>query len=223
MPGILALVGGGEFRDGCDFDRTLLDAADTDEVLVVPTAAAFEHPHRLVEAAVTWFGGLGAKAIELPVLKRPDAMLEENADTVRAAKLIYLVGLNPMHLRSVLKDAPVWDALVDAWLGGAVLAGSSAGAMALTDPMVDPRGGAFTVGLGVVAPLAVIPGIDQWSEEKVHRTRVLAPKAIPVAGIDERTALLRLPDGTWRVEGAGEVSVWLAGDPADLSVLPGPD
>jgi len=221
MPGVLALVGGGEFRDGCSFDRTLLDALDGDaEVLVLPTAAAFEHPERTVATATDWFAGLGAKARGLDVLNRRDALDELNAQQVAAARFIYLTGGSPMHLRSVLKDTPTWDALVHAWQAGAVLAGSSAGAMVLTDPMVDPRGGAFTVGIGVVAPLAVVPHADAWSDDKLHRTQVLAPAATPVVGIPERTALLRGPDGSWTVEGVGEVRVWLAGEPADLSALP---
>ena len=220
---MLALIGGGEFRAGCDFDRTLLDASGGTEVLVLPTAAAFEHPERLVEQAVAWFEEMGATARGLDVLNRRDALDPAHATAITESRFTYLVGSNPMHLRSVLKDTPVWDALVASWLDGAVLAGSSAGAMVLTDPMVDPRGGAFTVGLGVVAPLAVIPGIDQWSEDKVHRTRTLAPKAIPVAGVDERTALLREADGTWRTEGVGAVQVWVAGELADLSALPTAD
>jgi cyanophycinase len=220
MPGILALVGGAEFRDGCTFDRTLLDAAGTDQVLVLPTAAAFEHPQRLVDAAAAWFEVLGAKAAGAPVLTRRDALDEANAEVVRAARAIYLAGGSAMHLRSVLKDTPVWDALVDAWQDGAALAGSSAGGMVLTDPMVDPRGGAFTVGLGVIAPLAFVPHADTWSDEKLHRTQSLAPAATPVVGVPERTALLRAEDGTWSAEGAGEVRVWLHGDPADLTVLP---
>ena len=220
MPGILALVGGGEFRDGCTFDRTLLAAVEGEaEVLVLPTAAAFEHPERVVAMATDWFAGLGAKARGLDVLNRRDALDDLNAQQVAAAKFVYLTGGSPMHLRSVLKDTPTWEALVHAWQSGAVLAGSSAGAMVLTDPMVDPRGGAFTVGIGVVAPLAVVPHADAWSDDKLHRTQVLAPAATPVVGIPERTALLRAGDGTWSVEGVGEVRVWLAGEPADLSVL----
>ena len=50
--GTLALVGGAEWRDGCrKFDAALLEAAGTDEVLVLPTAAAFENPGRAVETA----------------------------------------------------------------------------------------------------------------------------------------------------------------------------
>lgn len=223
MPGILALVGGGEFSDGCDFDRTLLDAAGTDRIVVLPTAAAFEHPGRLVERAVQWFAGLGATATGLDVLNRRDAVDPANAEVLRAARLVYLAGGSPMHLRSVLKETPLWEALVDAWQGGAVVAGSSAGGMVLTDPMVDPRGGAFTVGLGVIAPLAFVPHADTWSDEKLHRTQSLAPAATPVAGVPERTALLRHPDGRWEAAGAGEVRIWLHGEPAGLDALPGPD
>ena len=220
MPGTLALVGGGEFHDGCDFDRQLLEASGGAEVLVVPAGAAFEHPDRLVTAAKAWFGSFGGRASAVPVLTRRDAMDVDHAAAVREARFIYLAGESPMHLRSVLKDTPVWEALVAAWQDGAVLAGSAAGAMVLTDPMVDPRGGAFTVGIGVVAPLAVVPHADTWSEDKLHRTQVLAPKATPVAGVDERTALVRSPDGTWEAVGVGGVRVWLAGQPADLSSLP---
>lgn len=220
MPGTLALVGGDEFNDGCDFDRSLLEASGTTQVLVVPAGAAFEHPDRLVKAAENWFEGLGGSAVELHVLTRRDALDPGNADAVRNAGFVYLAGGSPMHLRSVLKDTPVWDALVDAWQGGAVLAGSSAGAMVLTDPMVDPRGGAFTVGIGVIAPLAVVPHANTWSEDKLHRTQSLAPKATPVVGIDERTAAIRRPDGTWETAGAGAVRVWLGGQQADLGALP---
>jgi hypothetical protein len=48
MSGLLALVGGGEWRDRCSFDRTLLEASGQAEVLVLPTAAAYEHPQRAV-------------------------------------------------------------------------------------------------------------------------------------------------------------------------------
>lgn len=220
MPGTLALVGGGEFTDGCDFDAGLLKGSGGTEVVLLPAGAAFEHPDRLVERATGWFDGLGGALRPLPVLTRRDAMDIDNADAVRSARFVYLAGESPMHLRSVLKDTPVWDALVDAWQAGAVLAGAAAGAMVLTDPMVDPRGGAFTVGIGVVAPLAVVPHADTWSEDKLHRTQVLAPRATPVVGVDDRTALLRAPDGAWRTEGVGAVRVWLHGEPADLDALP---
>ena len=50
-PGILALVGGGEWTEGCSFDAELLAASGGTEVLVLPTAAAYEKPERVVVAA----------------------------------------------------------------------------------------------------------------------------------------------------------------------------
>ncbi len=220
MPGPLALVGGAEWRDGCDFDHELLTGSGGTEVLVVPTAAAYEHPGRLVAAAERWFGELGATVRSLPVLTRADALLADHAGPVREARFIYVAGGSAMHLRSVLKDSPVWDALVEAWRGGAVLAGSSAGAMVLCDPMVDPRGGALTLGLGLVEQLAVIPHHDSWSEDKAKRTLHIAPRGLPIAGIDERTALIRDSGGAWSVAGVGQVVVFVNGEEADLTALP---
>lgn len=220
MSGVLALVGGAEWRDECTFDRALLEASGGSEVIVLPTAAAYEHPERAVEWAQRYFEGLGAKARGLNVLSRPDAEDEGCVAAVRESRFIYLAGGSPMHLRSVLKDSALWNALVAAWHDGAVLAGSSAGGMVLCDPMVDPRGGAFTLGLGLVAQVAVIPHHDTWSAEKARRTIKLAPAGLPVVAIDEQTALIRYPDGRWAVDGAGTVVVFVDGHEAGLEALP---
>jgi cyanophycinase len=220
MPGVLALVGGNEWHEKCTFDRALLEAGGGAEVLVLPTAAAYEHPQRAVEHASQWFESLGGTVRGLDVLRRQDAEDEGNAAVVRAARFVYLSGGSPMHLRSVLKDSPVWDALVEAWEEGAVLAGASAGAMVLCDPMVDPRGGAFTLGLGLVEQVALIPHHEEWDEDQARRTIELAPNGLPVVGIDTQTALIRDPDGSWRTEGAGNVVVFVDGKEADVGVLP---
>ncbi|HYD11026.1 MAG TPA: Type 1 glutamine amidotransferase-like domain-containing protein, partial [Acidimicrobiales bacterium] len=144
MTGTLALVGGGEWTDGCTFDAALLAASGGSEVVVLPTAAAFEQPDKAVATATSWFEALGGTVRGLHVLNRRDALDPSNVDAVRAARFIYLSGGSPLHLRSVIKETPLWEALDDAWHGGAVVAGSSAGAMVLGDPMIDPRGGAFT-------------------------------------------------------------------------------
>jgi cyanophycinase len=220
VTGTLALVGGREWTEGCTFDRALVDASGADEVVVLPTASAYEHPDRLVSAAEEWFAGHGVKTRGLMVLNRSEALDHANVDVVRNARFVYLAGASPMHLRSVLKDSPLWDALLEGWNAGSVLAGSSAGAMVLCDPMVDQRGGAFTLGLGLLENVAVVPHHDTWSEEKAQRTRQLAPKGLVVAGVDERTALIRDGDGRWRCEGAGAVSVWRDGEELGLDVLP---
>ena len=218
-PGPLALVGGAEWTEGCDFDQSLWHDSGQAEVLVLPTAAAYEHPERAVETAREWFARFGAKVSGLMILSHRDAMDEEAAGRLRAARFIYLGGGSPMHLRSVLKDTPAWSAIVEAWHGGAVLAGSSAGAMVLGDSMVDPRGGALTLGLGLLERIAVLPHYDTWSEEKAHRTVQLATGHLRIAAIDERTALVRDPDGSWRKVGAGDVTVYVDARPAPIEVL----
>ncbi len=220
MTGPLALVGGGEWREGCDFDADLLDASGGTEVVVLPTAAAYEHPDHAVERAARWFEGLGATVRPVAAVDRTGARDDANVAAVRDARFVYLSDGSPMHLRSVLLQTPLWDALVAAWQGGAVIAGSGAGATVLCDPAVDPRGGAFTLGLGLVQQLAVVARADTWSEDKLHRTLQLTPGGVPLVEIDERTALLRDGDGAWRSAGAGEVSVWVGGHQADLSALP---
>lgn len=221
MSGWLALVGGAEWREGCrGFDGDLWTASGADEVLVLPTAAAYERPDRAVAAAVEHFASFGARARGLMVLGRRDAEDPAMVEEVRAARFLYLSGGSALHLRSVLKDSAMWHALVAAWHDGAAVAGSSAGAMVLCDPMVDPRGGAFTLGLDLIAQVAIIPHHDTWSPGKARRTVHLAAPGVPVIGIDEQTALLRAPDGTWSVKGAGGVHIFLAGQPAGLDVLP---
>jgi cyanophycinase len=219
-PGELALVGGSEWSEGCEsFDQELLRTSGTREILVLPTAAAYWHPERAVETAASYFSEFGASVKGCMVLRRADAEDKLNAGTVRAARFIYLAGGSVLHLRSVLKASAVWEALVEAWTAGAVLAGSSAGAMVLGDTMVDPRGGALTLGLGLLPQLAVLPHANNWTEEKRHRTVRLASGGLRIAAIDERTALLRTSDGRWRPSGRGDVTIWLGGRPVGLEAL----
>jgi cyanophycinase len=220
MSGPLALVGGGEWSEGCSFDAELLAASGSDEVVVLPTAAAFENPGRFVERATGWFAGLGARVRPLEVLQRSDAQDAANAKVVRDARFVYLAGDSPMHLRSVLKDTLVWDALVAGWEDGAVLAGSGGAGSGLLDPMFDPRGGAFTVGLGLVANLALLPDAEDDVAEHHRRTLELAEPALVLAAVQRSTALIRDADGSWRAAGAGRVRVFVGDDERGLDVLP---
>ena len=221
-PGLLALVGGGEWHDGCDFDGELLEASGDRRVVVLPTAAAYQRPERQVITAARWFARFDAEVEGLMVVRRADADDDGAADVVRRASLLYIGDGSALHLRSVLKGSKVWTALQAAWRGGTVVAGSGAGAMVLTDPMVDPRGGALTVGLGLVDRLAVVSHLGDSAEdahgEKLHRSVVLAPDGLPIVGIPERTALLRDPGGGWRSAGVGVPAVYLNGEPAALGL-----
>lgn len=218
-PGPLALVGGGAWRPGCSFDAELLAASGGREVLVLPTAAAYQRPERRVLEAARWFDPLGGEVEGLMVLSRAEAAEPAMADKVRRARFVYLSDGSPLHLRSVLRGSALWVALREAWQEGAVVAAASAAATVLTDPMVDPRGGALTVGLGLVTRMAVVPlfgdAHDGTHGEKLHRSVALAPPGLAVAGIPERTALVRDPNGRWRDAGEGTVTVFLDGAVSD--------
>ena len=83
--GTLALLGGGEWQEPCrPVDEALLAAAGTDDVLVLPAAAAFEHPDRAVERARAWFDDLGANVVGLDVVNRRDAERDDVAHTASA-------------------------------------------------------------------------------------------------------------------------------------------
>jgi cyanophycinase len=218
--GTLVLVGGGEFTPACTFDRELLERSGTNDVLVLPTAGAFEHPERAVAAAEAWFAPMGATVRSLPVLARPDAFVGEHAEAMRASRFVYVTGGSPMHLRSVLKDTPVLEALAAVVDAGGVLVASGAGAMVLSDPMVDPRGGAFTLGLGLIRPVAVIPQVEQWSADRLHRTLALATDDhdLTLLALESGAAAIRGPDGTW--SGRGRVTVYRGHTPVSLDALP---
>src|SRR4029079_11475385 len=140
-------------------------------------------------------------------LHRGEAEDPKNAEIVRGAKYVYLADGSPLHLRSVLKDSALFDALLSAYHGGAGVAASGAGATLLCDPMVDPRGGAYTVGLGVVKNLAVFPYHGTAATHLRERSIDLLPRNAVLAGVDEETALVKGPDG-WSVTGAGTVTIY---------------
>ena len=213
--GTLALVGGDEWTEGCTFDASLLKASGGTDVVVLPTAAAYQHPERVVLRAAEWFEPLGAQVEGLMVVDRAAAEDPGMAAVLAGARFIYLSGGSPLHLRAVLKRSAVFEALLQAFAGGAVLAGAGAGAMVLTDPMADPRGGALTLGLGLVDTFTVVPHFgdehDDAHGQKLERTVAMAPVALPVVALPARTALIRDGRGAWRSEGAGTPTVFVGG------------
>jgi cyanophycinase len=211
--GPLVLVGGDEWGGGCrELDAELLAASGAKEVVVLPTAAAYERPEHVAAAAAAWFEALGAKVRVLEVYGRVDAEQAAVAETVRKARYVHVADGSPLHLRSVLKDSALFEGMLAAWAGGAVLSASGAGATLLGDPMVDPRGGAYTVGLGVVRNLAVFPYHGTAADHLRQRSIELVPPSATLVGVDADTALV-LEDGAWRVAGAGSVTVYGSGAP----------
>ena len=212
--GTLAFVGGDEFSAGCDFDAALLAECGAQEVVVLPTATAYENPAKLRARAGDWFDALGVGCRWLDVYRRADAAEPSAAEAVAGAGMIYLTGGSPLHARSTLLRTAVWEALVVASGAGATVVGSGAGGNVLCDHMVDVRGGAFTLGLGLTDELAMISRADTLSAERIARTVQLAPPGLLVVAVDRRSALINRPDGSW--ETAGEVALYRDGERISL-------
>ncbi|NDB06848.1 MAG: hypothetical protein EBX95_14260, partial [Acidimicrobiia bacterium] len=75
-------------------------------------------------AAMSWGERLGVEVDALMVMRRVEAMEDEVAHVVRKADAVWLVGDNPIHLRSVIKDTPIFDALQHVLKEGGVVVGS---------------------------------------------------------------------------------------------------
>lgn len=206
--GTLALVGGDEFAaKSAAIHRPLLERAGADEVLVIPAAAVFEGTADVVARATEHFAGLGATVRALDVENRRDADDDAIVRAVKHARFVYLTDGSPMHLRSVLKDTQLLDVLVAAHRNGAVVAAAGAGATVLCDPMIDPRGGAYTVGLGLVQGITVFAHHRRGADHIWDRAVDLQPESTVLVGIDDHTALVRDAEGEWTVVGADSVTV----------------
>ena len=205
----VALVGGDEFRPGCEeMDREILAAtgADRPSVLVVPTAAAHQRPDLAATNGVAYFSALGADASALMVLDRADARDAGFVSEIDSADLVYLTGGSPSHLLEVLADSPFLDSLVASLDRGAVLAGSSAGAMVVGSWM---RYKGWSKALGLVPGTATLPHHERSDPVSVSRELSgSAPAGAVVLGIDARTGVLAVPEG-WTVLGSGGVTAYV--------------
>ena len=175
-----------------------------------------------VETARRWFRGLGAEIEELPVLHRRDAVDPGLAARAAGAGLVYICGGDPGLLLDVLQGSPLWDALRTAWGGGASLAGSSAGAMALARTMLvraswpDRSRRRPRPALGLAPVDAVLPHFDGFGASWVGSALEGTDGDPLLLGLDERTAAL-WDRGTWRASGPGRVTLIRRGGRQSLS------
>ena len=177
----------------------------------MPTAAALQDPDRAIATATRHFKGLGASVVSVGILTRRDAMNEELAAPLKDARLIYFTGGNPRRTAKVMRDSPAWNAVVNAWSGGVVLAGSSAGAMIMCEQMLVPRWKVPVDGLNLLPGTMVVPHHDAWIR-RIHRvTKSEVARGLKLYGVDECTGLI-LENTSARVLGAGSVSLYEDGE-----------
>jgi cyanophycinase len=226
MAGPLALVGSGEYTEAMlDIERDLIDGRPP-RYVQIPTAAAPEGPERLaywVDLGRRQADRLGVEAVPLVVQDRTEADDESVAEQVKGAGMIYLSGGNPAYLADSLRDTALWRAIATEWIGGAALAGCSAGAMAFSDWVPDIRrlGRRGRPGLGLLTHMRVLPHFDAFAgrlPDLMLRPLLHGRDGVTVVGVDEDTALVGGPE-RWTVR--GRQSVWLLGDGRRKQLPPG--
>ncbi len=190
----VVLQGGGPFTANDEFDAQIL-SAHPGYVAILPTAEAFENPDDLVQLSVAWAKRLGITTKLCAVYSRADAREDSFATIIAQAAVVYVVGDSPIHLRSTLKGTVVFDAVA----AHSCVVATAGSAAAMCDPMVDPRGGAFALGLGLVRGVAAITESEKWPDERLQRALSLANTS--VAQIPTGAALI-YDNGTWSTHGA---------------------
>ena len=190
----VVLQGGGPFTANDEFDAQIL-SAHPGYVAILPTAEAFENPDDLVQLSVAWAKRLGVTTKLCAVYSRAEAREESFATIISQAAVVYVVGDSPIHLRSTLKDTVVFDAVA----AHSCVVATAGSAAAMCDPMVDPRGGAFALGLGLVRGIAAVTESEKWPDERLQRTLSLANTS--VVEIPTGAALI-YDNGTWSTHGA---------------------
>lgn len=209
--GYLLLEGGSEFGGGMrqpDLKAVELAGGFEAPIRIIPTAAAPDNNHeRAGNNGIRWFESLGAKdVLSLPLIDRVSANDENIAASLREARLIYMLGGFPGYLGETLKGSLAWHAVLEAYRGGAVVAGSSAGAMVICESYYDPRQGQVVEGLNLVPGSIVLPHHNTFG--KSWASRLLEISQVELIGIDEQTGMIGDGTGAWSVYGAGDVTLY---------------
>ena len=209
--GYLLLEGGAEFggrmRDP-DLKAIELAGGLDAPIRIIPTAAAPDNNHqRAGNNGIRWFQSLGAKDVgSLPLIDQESANDDVIARSLREAKMIYMLGGFTGYLGETLKGSAAWQAVLEAYAMGAVVAGSSAGAMVMCELYYDPSRGQVIEGLNLVANSIVLPHHNTFG--KSWASRLLEISQVTLVGIDEETGMLDDGAGTWTVYGAGNITLY---------------
>lgn len=233
LPGTVALVGSGEYLPVMDeIDTYLLKTVEgrhPTRVALLPTASGLE-----LMGAKFWndlglqhFAQLGVSDIRATrIIDGESANDPAQVALLEGVDLFYFSGGNPQHLIDALRDSLAWQSIKAAYERGAVLAGCSAGAMALSGYTASLRqamlgmDAVFVAALGIVPRLIVIPHFDRMAsfvdQERFQQWLLTIPPGNTIVGIDEETALVRvelnveaLARDRWRVMGRQTVSVFV--------------
>ncbi len=233
--GAIALVGSGEYLAAMNTtDAYLLETlggASKARVALLPTASGLEEGSSTYwnNLGLTHFHALGVQDVRATlIIDRASAVDPAQLELLRDANFFYFSGGNPQHIIETLRDTLAWETIQTAYRGGAVLAGCSAGAMALSGHTISIRTvmagekPEWVDALGLVPHIVVFPHFDRMAnflDQKIFQTLLSSlPEDHVVLGIDEDTALVRVgfasgdaPASQWQVMGRQSVKVFERG------------
>jgi cyanophycinase len=214
--GYILLEGGGEFGGRmADPDRQAMTLAGgpAATISIIPAAAAPDNNHvRAGQNGVNWFQGLGAAHVSaLPLIDKASANNPAVVQILENSNLVYLLGGFPHYLAQVLADSRAWQAILTAYAAGAVIAGSSAGAMVLCEQYYDPGNTRVLKGLNLMKGICVLPHHDTFGHPWAAQLEKQLPD-ITLMGIDEESgALYDASTNKWQVSGKGGITLYQGG------------
>ena len=216
MNGYILLEGGSEFSGRMaepDIRAIELAGGYESPIAIIPTAAAPDkNHHRAGQNGQRWFRNLGSRSVVVvPLIDRESARACDVIELLRKSRLIFLLGGFPGFLCETLFDSLSWQTILDASHDGAVIAGSSAGAMVLCEKYFDPESGVIRDGLNLLPGTCLIPHHNRFGKKWVNRLSTLLPETLLI-GIDEQTGMINDgKDGLWNIYGAGSVTLYRHG------------
>lgn len=144
----------------------------------------------------------------LPLVDRSTAEDPEITRELIRSRLIYLLGGFTHYLAQTLIHTSAWAAVLSAYRSGAVIAGSSAGAMVLCEYYYNHSSNMILKGLDLVPGVCVIPHHDTFGKNwTMPLTRQLPD--VTLIGIDEQTGMIDDgPEGRWQVYGNGCITLY---------------
>lgn len=216
--GTLIIIGGHEDRTGeKKILRAVADRLGDDGKIVVCTVASSE-PESLWEQYESAFRGLGAPHVfRLDIESREDAMTPRAMRILEGATGVFFTGGDQLKITSQIGDTPLYSRVREIFETGGVVAGTSAGASAMSETMLVANNGEASY--RIKSSLLMAPGlalaqdllIDQHFAERGRMARLIGavtqnPRVLGI-GIDENTAIILERQRAFRVLGVGAVYV----------------
>lgn len=210
--GFLVLEGGAEFGGAmreADLRAMQLAGGPDAPICIIPTAAAPDHNHqRAGMNGIRWFESLGASNVfSAGIIDVKSANDSKLADVIRLSSMFFLLGGFPRYLEETLRDSHCWRVAMRAFKNGAVMAGSSAGAMVLCEYYFDPQEQKVLPGLNLIPNTCILPHHNTFGKSWAARIRAVLPDAT-LLGIDESTGMINNAGDEWQVYGSGRVTVY---------------